>query len=360
MFAADFDYELPEAAVAQAAIEPRDAARLLVTSSLEDRTFRDLPGLLVPEDLLVVNRTRVRPARLRGHKTPSGGAIELLLSKRIDADRWEALIRPARRIRAGQELRFGDIKGHVLTDPDRGVVTVALEAGKTDVDDALGVDGEVPLPPYFRGSLATPDRYQTMFAKAVGSAAAPTAGLHFTPSLAEDLRERGIGIAEVDAKSLHKALVAQHANCRLGRVDVEPSDLGVGCSLFAHRRKCPSSCQATGFEVVGSKCHIGRVYRIERRIEGDHQNARFPRACHDRDKGVWNRRCNQDAFCTIGDTGFNRGDLAFKVGVELTREVRQFNTLLLGGCLGAFPHLNEKGVGLGLSDQARANCVAAC
>jgi len=198
VFAADFDYELPEAAVAQAAIEPRDAARLLVTSSLEDRTFRDLPGLLVPEDLLVVNRTRVRPARLRGHKTPSGGAIELLLSKRIDADRWEALIRPARRIRAGQELRFGDIKGHVLTDPDRGVVTVALEAGKTDVDDALGVDGEVPLPPYFRGSLATPDRYQTMFAKAVGSAAAPTAGLHFTPSLAEDLRERGIGIAEVD------------------------------------------------------------------------------------------------------------------------------------------------------------------
>ena len=109
------------------------------------------------------------------------------------ADRWEALIRPARRIRAGQELRFGDIKGHVLTDPDRGVVTVALEAGKTDVDDALGVDGEVPLPPYFRGSLATPDRYQTMFAKAVGSAAAPTAGLHFTPSLAEDLRERGFG-----------------------------------------------------------------------------------------------------------------------------------------------------------------------
>lgn len=198
MFGADFDYELPEAAVAQAAIEPRDAARLLVASSLEDRTFRDLPGLLALEDLLVVNRTRVRPARLRGHKTPSGGAIELLLSKRIDADRWEALIRPARRIRAGQELRFGDIRGRVLTDPDRGVVTVALEAGTTDVDDALGVDGEVPLPPYFRGALATPDRYQTMFAKAVGSAAAPTAGLHFTPSLAEDLRERGIGIAEVD------------------------------------------------------------------------------------------------------------------------------------------------------------------
>jgi S-adenosylmethionine:tRNA ribosyltransferase-isomerase len=198
VFGADFDYELPEAAVAQAAIEPRDAARLLVASSLEDRTFRDLPGLLALEDLLVVNRTRVRPARLRGHKTPSGGAIELLLSKRIDADRWEALIRPARRIRAGQELRFGDIRGRVLTDPDRGVVTVALEAGTTDVDDALGVDGEVPLPPYFRGALATPDRYQTMFAKAVGSAAAPTAGLHFTPSLAEDLRERGIGIAEVD------------------------------------------------------------------------------------------------------------------------------------------------------------------
>ena len=198
MFAADFDYDLPESAIAQAAIEPRDAARLLVTSSLEDRTVRDLPRLLRPGDLLVVNRTRVRPARLAGRKVPSGGAVEVLLTKRIDSEHWEALIRPARRIRLGQDLAFAGITGRVVSEPERGVVVLALDAGAADVDDLLGTVGEVPLPPYFHGSLATPERYQTVFAKAVGSAAAPTAGLHFTPRLLEDLAAAGVDVAEIE------------------------------------------------------------------------------------------------------------------------------------------------------------------
>lgn len=198
MFAADFDYDLPEDAIAQVAIEPRDAARLLVTSSLDDRTFRDLPTLVGRTDLLVVNRTRVRPARLIGRKVPSGGTVEVLLSKRIDAENWEALIRPARRIRAGQELAFAGINGRVVAGPDRGVVTLALDAGGADVDDVLGNAGQVPLPPYFHGSLATTERYQTVFAKSVGSAAAPTAGLHFTPRLLEDLAAAGTAIAEIE------------------------------------------------------------------------------------------------------------------------------------------------------------------
>jgi S-adenosylmethionine:tRNA ribosyltransferase-isomerase len=198
VFAADFDYDLPDDAIAQAAIEPRDAARLLVTSSLADRTFRDLPELVGPDDLLVVNRTRVRPARLIGHKVPSGGVVELLLSKRIDAENWEALIRPARRIRVGQELVFSGIRGQIVSGPDRGVVTLALDAGSADVDDVLGSAGEVPLPPYFHGSLPTPERYQTVFAKSIGSAAAPTAGLHFTPRLLETLAAGGTDVVEIE------------------------------------------------------------------------------------------------------------------------------------------------------------------
>jgi len=193
-----FDYELPDLAVAQAAIEPRDAARLLVTSSLEDRTFRELPELLEPGDLVVVNRTRVRAARLIGHKPASGGAVELLLLRRLDIERWEALIRPARRIRPGVALSFDGITGEVLSSPGDGVVTVRLASTTGDVEDLLPSRGEVPLPPYFRGHLGDPERYQTLFAKTIGSAAAPTAGLHFTPEVVAALGGRGIDVAEVD------------------------------------------------------------------------------------------------------------------------------------------------------------------
>lgn len=194
----ELDYDLPAGAIAQAAIEPRDAARLLVTSSMQDRTFRELPQMLHRGDLVVVNRTRVRAARLTGRKAATGGAVELLLLRRLDIDRWEALIRPARRIRPGVELDFDAIAGEVLTPPVDGLVTARLTATGGDVEDLLPSAGEIPLPPYFHGTLEDAERYQTVFAKTVGSAAAPTAGLHFTPEVVEELGTRGVEVAEVD------------------------------------------------------------------------------------------------------------------------------------------------------------------
>ena len=194
----EFDYNLPNEAIAQTAIEPRDAARLLVSSSLEDRTFRELPELLEPGDVLVVNRTRVRAARLTGNKPASGGAVELLLLRRLDVERWEALIRPARRIRPGVALSFDGITGEVLSSPVDGVITARLTSTTGDVEDLLPSRGEVPLPPYFRGHLGDSERYQTLFAKTIGSAAAPTAGLHFTPEVVGALGVRGVDIAEID------------------------------------------------------------------------------------------------------------------------------------------------------------------
>ncbi len=193
-----FDYELPESAIAQHPLEPRDASRLLRCDPLEDRRFHELPALLEPGDLLVVNRTRVRAARLRGHKVATGGAVELLLLRRVDPGRWEALVRPARRIRAGMELSFDGIQATVLSDPDRGRVMVMLSSGSGDIEAAIASAGEVPLPPYIHETLTDAERYQTIFARAVGSAAAPTASLHFTDNVMTDLARRGVGVSEVE------------------------------------------------------------------------------------------------------------------------------------------------------------------
>ncbi|MFQ5553924.1 MAG: tRNA preQ1(34) S-adenosylmethionine ribosyltransferase-isomerase QueA [Acidimicrobiia bacterium] len=198
MLTGDFRYSLPEGSIAQEAIEPRDSARLLVTSTLEDRVFRDLPALLRPHDLVVVNTTRVRAARLTGTRRPGGGAVELLLTRRLDDRLWQCLVRPARRIRAGVALDFGAVVATVQSDPVRGVVIVDLETAKGhDVEEVLPIVGSVPLPPYFHGSLPDPERYQTMFAKEVGSAAAPTAALHFTPDVVAGLAARGVDMAQV-------------------------------------------------------------------------------------------------------------------------------------------------------------------
>ncbi len=194
----DFDYELPDDAIAQSAREPRDAARLLRVRGREDFVFSDLGSILEPGDLLVVNRTRVRAARLRGRKIGSGGAVEALLLRRIDTTRWEAMVRPARRLRAGSSLTFSEATAVVESDPVGGVVVLELTTPGGDVEALLARVGEVPLPPYFHGSLPTPDRYQTVFARTVGSAAAPTAALHFTSALCADLEGSGVGFAEID------------------------------------------------------------------------------------------------------------------------------------------------------------------
>jgi len=187
----EYRYDLPPEAIAQEAIEPRDAARLLVASTLEDRHVSDLPTVLRPGDLLVVNRTRVRAARLRGMKTETGGSVEVLLIRRRGPEQWEALVRPARRIRSGTELELGLLRARVVEGPERGMVVITLE-GEGDVEELVARSGTVPLPPYFHGRLDDPERYQTVFATSVGSAAAPTAGLHFTDDLLARLDARGI------------------------------------------------------------------------------------------------------------------------------------------------------------------------
>ncbi len=196
MMVSDFDYDLPEEAIAQEAIEPRDAARLLVAATLGDRTMRDLHDLLDAGDLLVVNETRVRAARLQAMKS-TGGTVEVLLTRRNPDDTWEALLRPARRIRSGTELTAGPITITVASEAVDGVATVTMAADE-DPDDLLPTVGRIPLPPYFHGELADDERYQTMFAKTVGSAAAPTAALHFTPRLIDSLTERGVSLATID------------------------------------------------------------------------------------------------------------------------------------------------------------------
>lgn len=195
----DFRYLLPEAAIAQQPAEPRDAAALLDTRDLRDHQVRDLPELLRAGDLVVVNRTRVRAARLRGRKAASGGAIEALLLRRLDEGRWEALVRPARRLQPGAVLDFGPIEGEVSQEPVGGVAVLSLRARNGgDVETRLGDAGEVPLPPYIRRPLPDAERYQTIFADRTGSAAAPTAGLHFTPSLVKGLKGAGLSLAKVD------------------------------------------------------------------------------------------------------------------------------------------------------------------
>ncbi|MBI4498398.1 MAG: tRNA preQ1(34) S-adenosylmethionine ribosyltransferase-isomerase QueA [Chloroflexi bacterium] len=201
MKTADFDYTLPPDRIAQEPLEPRDQARLLVvdrgTGALAHHRFTDLPDLLAPGDLLVANDSRVIPARLYGQQDGRGGPVEVLLLRRDAEGRWEGLVRPGRRAPVGARLRFGD--GDVA--PVWGEVVDRTPAGtrwfRFSEEAALLRLGQVPLPPYIHQTPADPERYQTVYARVPGSAAAPTAGLHFTPHLITRLAARGIGMAFV-------------------------------------------------------------------------------------------------------------------------------------------------------------------
>ncbi len=194
-----FHYDLPAERIAQTPMDPRDGARLLDGRTMMDGVVRDLPDLLEAGDLVVVNDTRVRAARLRGRRVPTGGSIELLLLERIRADEWTALVKPARRLGVGDDIDLGGLAATVLSRPDRGVVTVALRAvGGGDIEEAIEGVGEMPLPPYIHTPLGDPDRYQTTFAAKVGSAAAPTAGLHLTNDVFAGLAARQIRVATVE------------------------------------------------------------------------------------------------------------------------------------------------------------------
>ncbi|HQZ88756.1 MAG TPA: tRNA preQ1(34) S-adenosylmethionine ribosyltransferase-isomerase QueA [Thermomicrobiales bacterium] len=202
-----FDYKLPPDLIAQQPVEPRDAARLLLvdrsSGALSDRTFRDLPDLLNPGDLIVVNDTRVLPARLFARRL-SGGRVELLLLDRNADGVWRAMGRPARRLRAGERLELLDSQDEVTND---GVDVVGRDAEQVlvrfDDEEAIERHGHVPLPPYIHDRLDDPERYQTVYARDPGSAAAPTAGMHFTVDLLERCRSRGVQVAPI---TLHVGL----------------------------------------------------------------------------------------------------------------------------------------------------------
>jgi S-adenosylmethionine:tRNA ribosyltransferase-isomerase len=202
----DFEYELPAEAIAQTPAEPRDASRLLVldraSGRIEHARFADVGRWLTPGDVLVVNDSRVIPARLAGLR-PGGGAAEILVLRPLDADpdRWEALVRPSRRLRVGDvvTLRTGD-RVEVGERLEDGTRAVRFDGSAQAIMDAAG---EMPLPPYIHDRSTPPERYQTVYAQPPGSAAAPTAGLHFTPELLDSLEADGIQRASV---TLHVGL----------------------------------------------------------------------------------------------------------------------------------------------------------
>lgn len=197
----DFYYDLPEELIAQTPVEPRDASRLLVYSradeSVEHAYFRDLPDYLEEGDLLVINNTKVIPARIFGHMEGKATTFELLLLKRLDYTRWETIMRPARKARKGSVIKISDeLSAEVEEVGEYGVRTVNFDFDGV-FEDILDRVGNMPLPPYIHEKLADKTRYNTVYSKTEGSAAAPTAGLHFTPELMERVRARGADFAEV-------------------------------------------------------------------------------------------------------------------------------------------------------------------
>ncbi|MGN0817409.1 MAG: tRNA preQ1(34) S-adenosylmethionine ribosyltransferase-isomerase QueA [Candidatus Coproplasma sp.] len=196
----DFYYELPEELIAQTPVEPRDSSRLLVynraTDVIEHRIFRNVCDYLKAGDVLVINNTKVLPARMFAH-TEHGGVVEVLLLKRLDIDKWEVLVKPGKKCKIGTRLTVNDklsltVEG--ITDSGERIVRFIYDGVFEEILDEVG---SMPLPPYIKEKLKDKGRYQTVYAKTDGSAAAPTAGLHFTPELLQRIRDMGVEIVEV-------------------------------------------------------------------------------------------------------------------------------------------------------------------
>lgn len=204
----DFDFDLPEELIAQTPLKDRTSSRLLVvnktTHTIEDKHFSDLLEELEEGDTLVVNNTRVLPARLYGTKEETGAHIEVLLLMNTEGDKWETLVKPAKRMKVGSVVSFGDgrLKATVVEELEQGgrIIEFSYEGVFLEVLESLG---EMPLPPYIKERLEDKERYQTVYAKENGSAAAPTAGLHFTEELMQQIREKGVNIVPV---TLHVGL----------------------------------------------------------------------------------------------------------------------------------------------------------
>ncbi|HWJ03469.1 MAG TPA: S-adenosylmethionine:tRNA ribosyltransferase-isomerase, partial [Verrucomicrobiae bacterium] len=202
MQVSDFDFVLPEELIAQHPVEPRDSSRLMILDRqkdyLEHRKFFEIVEYLKPGDVLVVNNTRVMPARLFGEKEGTGGKLEVLLLKRLDLDKWEVLVKPGKRAKPGTVISFGGglLTCQVTGETEAGgrIVNFAYKGSFEEILDKLGT---MPLPPYITETLEDRERYQTVYARETGSAAAPTAGLHFTPELLQKIRDLKVEIVEV-------------------------------------------------------------------------------------------------------------------------------------------------------------------
>lgn len=193
----DFDFELPEELIAQTPLSDRSSSRLLVvdreSDAMEDKHFYDIIDELAPGDALVMNDTRVLPARIYGEKIETGAHLEILLLNNIEGDSWETLIKPAKRAKVGTKITFGDgrLEAVVEKELEHGgrIIRFSYDGIFLEILESLG---EMPLPPYIKERLEDPDRYQTVYAKENGSAAAPTAGLHFTPELLKKIADKGV------------------------------------------------------------------------------------------------------------------------------------------------------------------------
>ncbi len=202
MKTSDFDYTLPPELIAQSPIEPRDHSRLMVLhrkeGSIEHRRFFEITDYLREGDVMVFNDSRVIPARLKGSRVGSGGRVEILLLRRLEPDIWEALVKPARRLHIGVKVEIAanassaDQSGAVILAEITGTGDGGIRVIRFSDETRLLSAGEVPLPPYIHMPLANPERYQTVYARVVGSAAAPTAGLHFTPELLNKIERQGV------------------------------------------------------------------------------------------------------------------------------------------------------------------------
>jgi S-adenosylmethionine:tRNA ribosyltransferase-isomerase len=207
MKTSDFDYELPEELIAQTPLKDRSSSRLMVldkvTGNIEHKKFKDITDYLKAGDVLVINDTKVIPARLMGTKIDTGAVIELLLLKDMGNDEWECLSRPQKRLHVGTIIKFSDeLSAEVTSLLDDGITHVKL-LYKGILMEILDRLGEMPLPPYIHEKLKEKDRYNTVYAKNIGSAAAPTAGLHFTKELLSELKEKGVIVTNV---TLHVGL----------------------------------------------------------------------------------------------------------------------------------------------------------
>ena len=206
MRVAAFDYDLPAELIAQHPLSERDASRMLVvdrvTRMWHDSAFASLPDFLRANDVLVLNNTRVFPARLLGQRSPSGGAVEVLLLRELEPRVWSALARPARRLRTGTQITFGEgkLRGEVIESRADGVRVLRFES-EQPLNAVIDEIGRTPLPPYIKReteqSSSDGERYQTVYAKKRGAIAAPTAGLHFTPRILREIETRGARLAEI-------------------------------------------------------------------------------------------------------------------------------------------------------------------